>query len=122
MNFRENTKPRNQEQKREKEIVLENLYNIFEGREKILDTFESKMFSTKSEGAGILNPNHCKLKTSTHKQMLQRLPIALAEVKAGNNLESLLNEIRQIVYYLYQLKQITKKVYNTLSKSINVQV
>ena len=53
-------------------------------------------------------------------QMLQRLPIALAQVKAGNNLESLLNEIRQIVYSLYQSKQITKKVYNNIIKSINV--
>ena len=42
------------------------------------------------------------LKTLTPKQMLQRLPIALAQVKAGNNSESLLNEIRQIVYPLYQ--------------------
>ena len=50
------------------------------------------------------------LKTLTHKQMLQRLPIALAQVKAGNNSESLLKEIRQIVYSLYQSKQITKKV------------
>ena len=52
--------------------------------------------------------------------MLQRLPIALAEVKAGNNSESLLNEIRQIVYSLYQLKQITKKVYNNTLKSIQI--
>ena len=44
--------------------------------------------------------------------MLQRLPIALAQVKADNNSESLLNEIRQIVYSLYQCKQKTKKVYN----------
>ena len=44
--------------------------------------------------------------------MLQRLPIALAQVKAGNNPESLLNEIRQIVYSSYQSKQITKKLYN----------
>ena len=50
--------------------------------------------------------------------MLQRLPIALAEVKAGNNWESLLNEIRQIVYSLYQSKQITKKVYNHIVESI----
>ena len=41
--------------------------------------------------------------------MLQTLPIALAQVKAGNNSESLLKEIRQIVYSLYQSKQITKK-------------
>ena len=58
------------------------------------------------------------LKILTPKQMLQRLPIALAQVKAGNNSESLLNEIRQIVYSLYQSKQITKKVYNSIIKSI----
>ena len=52
-----------------------------------------------------------ELKILTPKQMLQRLPIALAQVKAGNNSESLLNEIKQIVYSLYQSKQITKKVY-----------
>ena len=45
----------------------------------------------------------------SHKQMLQRLPIALAQIKAGNNSESLLNEIRQIVYSLYRSKEITKK-------------
>ena len=80
------------------------MYNFFEGREKILDAFESKIFLTKSKGAGILNPDHSKLKILTHKQMLQRLPIALAQVKAGNNSESLLNEIRQIVSSLYQSK------------------
>ena len=41
--------------------------------------------------------------------MLQRLPITLAQIKAGTNLESLLNEIGQIVYSLYQSKEITKK-------------
>ena len=46
--------------------------------------------------------------------MLQKLTIALAQVKAGNNSESLLNEIRQIVYSLYQSKQITKKVHNSI--------
>ena len=47
--------------------------------------------------------------------MLQRLPIVLAKVKAGSNSESLLNEI---VYSLYQSKQITKKVCNNIIKSI----
>ena len=94
MNFRKNTKPRSQEKKQEKEIVLKNLFNFFEGREKTLDAFESKLFLTKSRGSGILNPDHSKLKVITSKQMLQRLPIALAQVKAGNNSESLLNEIR----------------------------
>ena len=91
-------KPRSQGKKK---IVLENLYNFFEGTEKILDAFESKIFPIKSKGKGILNPDHFKLKVLTSKQMLQRLPIALAQVKASNNSESLLNEIRQIVYSLY---------------------
>ena len=50
--------------------------------------------------------------------MLKRLPIALAQVKAGNNSENLLNEIRQIIYSLYQAKKISKKVYNNLIKSL----
>ena len=50
--------------------------------------------------------------------MLQSLPIALAQVEAGNNSESLLNDIRQIVYFLYQLKEITKKLYNNIIKWI----
>ena len=50
--------------------------------------------------------------------MLQILPIAFAQVKAGNNSESLLNEIRQIVNSLYQSKEITKKVYNNIIKLI----
>ena len=50
--------------------------------------------------------------------MHQRLPIALALVKAGNNSESLLNEIRQIAYSLYQSKEITKNVYNNTINSV----
>ena len=92
------------------------MYN--KGREKILDAFESKIFSIKSKGAGILNPNNSKLKILKYKQMFQRLPIALAQVKAGNNSNRLLNEIRQIVYSLNQSKQITKKLYSNIIKSI----
>ena len=56
------------------------------------------------------------LKTLTPNQMFKRLPIALAEISAGNNSESLLNEIKQIVYSLYRSKEITKKVYNNIIK------
>ena len=73
---------------------------------------------TKSKGAGVLNPDHSNFKILLPKYMLQRLPITLAQVKAGNNSESLLNEIRQIVYSLYQSKQITKKVYNNIIATI----
>ena len=52
--------------------------------------------------------------------MIQRLPIALAQMKAANNSESLLNEIMQIVYSLYQSKEINKKVYNNIIKSIKL--
>ena len=75
-------------------------------------------------------PEHLKLdvkqkkgtgrKILTPKQMLQRLPIALAQIKVGNNSESLLNEIMQIVYSLYQSNESTKKVYNNIIKSIKV--
>ena len=50
--------------------------------------------------------------------MLQRLLIAHAQVKAGNNSENFLNEIKQIIYSLYQSKEITKKVYNNIIKLI----
>ena len=49
--------------------------------------------------------------------MLQRLAVALAQVKKVNNSENLLNEIRQIVYSLYRSKKISKKVYNNIIKS-----
>ena len=58
------------------------------------------------------------LKMLTPKQMLQQLPIALAQVKAGNSSKNLLNEIRQIIYSLYQSKEVAKKVYNNLIKSL----
>ena len=50
--------------------------------------------------------------------MLQRLPIALAQVNAGNTSENLLNKIRQIMYSLYQAKEITKKLYNNIMNSV----
>ena len=62
---------------------------------------EAKTKARVTEGTG--------LKILTPKQMLQRLPIALARVKVGNNSESVLNEIGEIVYSFYQSKQFTKK-------------
>ena len=52
--------------------------------------------------------------------MLQRLPTSLAQVKAGNASNILLNDIRQIIYSLYQAKEITKKVYNNKTNSIKL--
>ena len=61
--------------------------------------YKAKKTETKGTGLKILTP----------KQMLQRLPIALTQTKAGNNSKNFLNKIRQIVYSLYQSKGITKK-------------
>ena len=60
------------------------------------------------------------LKILTLKQILQRLPTALAQVKAGNAFKNLLNEIGKIIYSLYRAKQITKKVYNNIKNSIKL--
>ena len=83
----------------------------------VFNSFKSKIFLIKSAGTGLFNTDNSKLKILTPKQMLQRLPIALAHVKVANNSQNLLNEIRQIIYSLYQSKEITKKVYNYLMKS-----
>ena len=116
-NFNDKTRPKNCKKKQEKENVVDNLYKCFSAREMVFNGFKSKIFLTKSKGSGLLN-NKSKLKILTPKQMLQRSPIALAQIKAGINSENLLNEIRQILYSLYQSKEITKKVYNNLIKSL----
>ena len=107
-----------QKRSREQKKALYNIEMLYKARSeaiKFYDEYSSMMSEpktkvTKETGIKILTP----------KTMLQRLPIALAQVKAGNNSEILLNEIRQIVYSLYQSKQITKKVYN--NNQINVIV
>ena len=89
---------------------------------KIIDLYNNYS-KIKSESIHRSNHDETKgtgLKILTPKQMLQRIPIALAQVKASSNSKSLLNEVRQIVYSLYQSKQITKKVYNSTIKSIQL--
>ena len=68
---------------------------LYEGRELILNAFRSGIIQLKEkQGKG--------LKILTSKKVLERLPIALAQVKTGNTSENLLNEIRHIVYSLYR--------------------
>ena len=91
--------------------AIKNVKNLYDLRQNIIDLFNNY---SKVTSECIYRSKHGEnkwkgLKILTTKQMLQRLPIALAQVKAGNNSESLLNEIRQIVYSLYQSKKITKK-------------
>ena len=108
---------KNDDQKR----TLANINILFNARDNTIQfiqdygsmILEAKRLATEEqEGKG--------LKILTPNQMLKRLPIALAQVKAGNNSENLLNEIRQIVYSLYRSKEITKKVYNNIINLIKV--
>ena len=61
-----------------------------------------------------------RLKILTPKQILERFPIVVAQVKIGNTSENLLNEIRQFIYSLYRGKHITKKVYNNVINSVKL--
>ena len=91
--------------------TYESAYALYEGQELTLNAFRSWIFSIKSTpGKG--------LKILTPKQMLQRLSTVLAQVKAGNTSERLLNEVRQIIHSLYRVKELTKKVYNNIMNSI----
>ena len=80
------------------------------GQKRFSDDYDSNEWSSGS-----------RLKILTNKQMLNRLPILLAQIQAGNNSKSLNNEIRQILYSLYRSKVLTKTVYNNLIKSIRAQ-
>ena len=106
---------KNQEQRQ----ALNNINNLYNARDmaiKFVEDYGSvileakKNCKTRGKGLKILTPN----------QMLKRLPIALAQMKAGNKSESLLNEIRQIVYSMYRSKEITKKLYSNIINSIKV--
>ena len=84
--------------KNKKFILNKEIINIVE---KILE-FNRKEQS--GEGLKILTPN----------QMLSRLPITLAQLKAGNNSEKLKNKTRQLLYSLYRSKKLTKQLYKSL--------
>ena len=86
----------------EQKNPLSNINRIFNGRNdsiKFVEEYDSMILESKRNAAEM---ERKRLKILTPKQMLQRVPIALEQVKAGDNSESLLNEIRQIAYSLYQ--------------------
>ena len=103
---------KSEEQKR----AIENIKLLYESRKATIELFneyssiasESKYKTKYGECLKILNP----------KQMLQRLPMALAQVKVGNTFENLLNGIRQTTYSLYRANEIIKKVYKNIMNSI----
>ena len=100
--------------------TLSNIANYFNARESAIKFIEDYGSMILEEKKLAREHEETGLKISTPNQMLKRLPIANAQIKAGNNSESLLNEIRQIVYSLYRSKEITKKVYNNIINSIKV--
>ena len=102
--------------------MINNLGKFYNSREEVINIFRdcNEMLSDANYNAKKNEYEGKGPKTLTPKQMLQMLPVALAQVKAGNNSESLLNETIQIVYSLNQSKQITTKLYNNIIKSINI--
>ena len=96
----------------EQKSVLQNIKLLYKSQEDVTRLFNdyssivSEAIPEEKYGQG--------LKILTTQQMLQRLLIALAQVKVGNTSGNLLNEIKQIIYSLYWVKEITKKVYNNI--------
>ena len=112
-------KGNNKKRLKEQKNALYSIDMLYKARNeaiKFFDEYPSMVSEVKNkarnEGKG--------LKILTPKQLVQRLPMALAEVKAGNNCENLLNEIRHIVYSLHQSKEITKKLYNNIIMSMQL--
>ena len=89
----------------EAEIEIEDPESIVKIVEEILNFNKQNQ---QGQGLKILTPN----------QMISRLPITLAQLKAGSNSEKLKNEIRQLLYSLYRSKNMTKQVCNNLMNYI----
>ena len=100
--------------------TINNIEKIFKSKEEVINFFREyiEILSDVNYDARQNETKGTGLKILTPKQMLQRLPIALAQVKASNNPESFSNEIRQVLYSLDQSKQIPEKVYNNMIKSM----
>ena len=88
--------------------VSENRKFMIEENEKIIDIVERILYFNQQDQSGQ------GLKILTPNQMLSRLPISLAQWKAGKNSEKRMNEIRQLLYSLYRSKKLPKNVYNNL--------
>ena len=96
--FNNKSIPRTIEEKDKKRDTYESAYSLFEGRELILNNFKSIIFLIKVR-------KNKELKILTPKQMLQRLAIALAHVKAGNTSKNLFNKVRQIIHFFASSKR-----------------
>ena len=136
--------PRNQEKIEEKIKVIKSAKILYSIREEIIDAFKKGIFpyiggfqaeketdeetdeemdttimpklESEESAAEKRNQQGKGVKILTPSQMFSRLPISLAQLKAGNNSEKLKNEIRQLLYSLYRSKNMTKQIYNNLIK------
>ena len=120
----------------EQKGALENIKLLYESREAVITLFndyssivsEAKYRTIHGKEISVMSArvaigkvsDHLDLKILSPKQMLQRLPITLSQVKAGNKSENLLYEIRQIIYSLYRATEIPKKVCNNIMNSIKL--
>ena len=104
----------------EQEKLTNNLEKFYKSREEVINFFRDyvEMLSDANYNTKKNERKGKELKILKPKKMLQRLLIALVQVKSGNNSKNLLNEIRQIIYSLNQSSEIAKKVYNNLMKSL----
>ena len=100
---------------------MKSLCALLEGIERVLEGFESGIIAINQiDGTDVSDIDHSYLKILIPKQMLERLPIALTQVKAGSTSENILSYIRQFMYYLYQARKITTKVCNNITNSIEL--
>ena len=96
---------------------MNNIKTLYQSQKKVIKLFDDYSLIISKVKYKIKHREG--LKILTPKQTLQRLPIALAQVKAGNTSENLL-EIRQIIYSLYQTNEITQKVFNNIVNSMKI--
>ena len=131
--FKESTKPQIKEKKEKKALTIKNATILLNGRQRVLNAFESGIFPKGKQIQGRGRPrilgcvafvanvsDHKQLKILTLKEILQRFPITLSQVKSDNTSEHLLDEICQVIYSLHSSKEVTKKVYENIRISIKL--
>ena len=108
-------------------LTFKNAHRLFKGRQEHRNGFEKGIFQGKGHPLDLTHlgciakaSDRNQLKILTPIQMLQRLLIALAQVKVCNTFKNLLNEISQITNFLHQAKEITEKVYNNIMNLIKL--
>ena len=108
--YLEEIKKRNKKHKSKvQKNTLQNIEMLYKARNEAIKFYDDYSLMMSEAKTKAKSTKGTRVKILLPKQMLQRLGIAIAQVKAGNNSESLLNEIIQIFYSFYQSKQITKK-------------